>query len=89
MAIQIGDGRNEKALDVYSNALIHSNARIATAQGFYTSSTRGTSGMIQTPVSGATPAVDPSTLSRNDALPKTAVDWGWAGNKKPKKKKRL
>lgn len=87
MAVQMGDGRNEKAMDVYSNALIHCNARIATSQGFYTASQRGVSGYIQNPTPTPTPSVDPATLLRNDPPPQTAVDWGWLGNKKPKKVK--
>lgn len=81
---QFGDGRGRQAIDVYSNALIHANARIATAQGFYTASQRGSSGFIQNPT--PTPASTPSgTILRNDPPPQTAVDWGWLGNKKPKK----
>ncbi len=87
MAIQLGDGRNQAAMDTYANSLIHCNARIATAQGFYTSSQRGTSGVIQNPTPTATPSVDQSTVIRNDPPPQTAVDWGWVGNKKPKKLK--
>jgi hypothetical protein len=87
MAVQLGDGRKEVALDVYSNALVHANARIATAQGFFTASQRGVSGMIQNPTPSPAPSVDPLTLFRNDLSPKTAVDWGWAGNKKSKKEK--
>lgn len=87
IALQIGDGRKQAALDIYSNALVHSNARLATSQGFYTASQRGSSGLIQNPTPAPTPTIDPATLWRNDPLPKTAVDWGWVGNKKPKKPK--
>lgn len=88
MAIQLGDGRSKASVDVYSNVLVHANARIATAQGFYTASQRGSSGMIQNPTPAPTPVVDPSAVLRDDPPPKTAVDWGWSGNKKPKKVKK-
>jgi hypothetical protein len=85
--LQVGDGRKQTALDVYTNALIHSNARIATSQGFYTASQRGESGLIQNPTPGPTPVYLPQDLWRNDPLPKTAVDWTWNGHKKPQKPK--
>lgn len=88
IALEVGDGRDQRFLDVYSNILVHSNARIATAQGFYTASVRGTSGVIQNPMPGPTPAINPANLWRNDPDYKTAVDWGWAGHKKPKKEKK-
>jgi hypothetical protein len=88
VGLQLGDGRSQPALDVYSNALIHSNARIATSQGFFTASQRGQSGLIQNPTPAPTPVVDPATLLRNDPPPKTAVDWGWLGNKKSQKAKK-
>jgi hypothetical protein len=81
----MGDGRKKSAIDVYSNGLVHANARIATAQGFYTASQRGSSGLIQVPTPEPQEALDPATLYRNDPPPKTAVDWAWIGNKKPVK----
>ena len=62
MAIQLGDGNNRAATDIYANALVHANARIATAQGFYTASRRGESGYIQNPTPAPTPAIDPVYL---------------------------
>lgn len=88
VALELGDGRAARGRDIYTNALIHSNARIATSQGFYTASVRGFSGLVQNPLPGATPVVNPSQLIRNEPAPKTAVDWGWFGNKKPKKAKK-
>jgi hypothetical protein len=85
IAVQLGDGRGANSIDVYSNALVHANARIATSQGFYTASRRGTAGLLQVPNATPTPAVDPSKVLRNDSPPLTAVDWGWLGNKKPLK----
>lgn len=88
VGLEVGDGRDKPALDVYSNILIHSNARIATAQGFYTASGRGSSGIGQNPTPTPAPDSTPNNMLRNDDPPKTAVDWGWSGNKKPKKIKK-
>lgn len=88
IGLEVGDGREKPALDVYSNILIHSNARIATAQGFYTASVRGSSGIVQNPTPAPTPDLNPDNMLRNEDPPKTAVDWGWSGNKKPKKFKK-
>ncbi len=85
VALELGDGRGERGGDIYTNALIHSNARIATSQGFYTASVRGSSGLVQNPLPGPTPNISAANIIRNDPPPKTAVDWSWFGNKKAKK----